>query len=182
MPEEAGEIDHVRRYGDEESDNQHLVFTDIPDPVNRVHERNDGESEERREQPGCKVRRTNQGKYTCCYVIEERPVVTGVVLPYTSRQELVAEPGMDSFVMVEEFEVKLPEAEDECKDEDEYKSIGCAGTCHNQCPTLSTLQSRPSHSQMPYQNPEYRESGGPAKPATERQTDPASPAGARDLP
>ena len=47
--------------------------------------------------------------------------------------------------------------------------------------SLSTLQSRPSHSQMPNQNPEYRESGGPAKPATERQTDPASPAGSRDL-
>ena len=64
VPEEAGEVDHVRRYGDEERGNQHLVFTDIPDPVNCIHQRDDHEAEERREQPGCKVGWPDQGKHT----------------------------------------------------------------------------------------------------------------------
>jgi len=66
-------------------------------------------------------------------------VVTGIVLPYPRGQELVTEPGMDSFVMVKQFEIKLPEAEDKCEDEDDGQGAGGAGACQDILPRIRRM-------------------------------------------
>jgi hypothetical protein len=87
-----------------------------------IYERDNHEPEQGREQPGSKVGRADKGKHARGHVVEEWPVVTGVVLPCPRSQELIAEPGMDRFIMVQQLEVELPEAEDKCKDKNKEKN------------------------------------------------------------
>jgi hypothetical protein len=48
-------------------------------------------------------------------------VVTWVIGPGTFRQQLEGEPGMNRFIVVEQFEIELPEPDNDGRDEDEKK-------------------------------------------------------------
>ena len=94
-------------------------FTDIADAVDAPDKRDDAKTEQGGEKAGGKVGGPDQGKQSRGDIVEERPVITGIILPGSFGQEIIAEPGMDRLVMVEQLEVELPEAKEECKDENE---------------------------------------------------------------
>jgi hypothetical protein len=55
MPEEPGEVYHVGRNGNKETNQQGLVLVDVSDAVNAVHEGDQKESKEGRKQPSHKI-------------------------------------------------------------------------------------------------------------------------------
>ena len=81
MSEEPGEVYHVGRDGNKETNQQGLVLVNVPDAVNAVHKGNQKESEEGRKQPCYEIRIPKRREHSCSDEIQEGSVVTRVIYP-----------------------------------------------------------------------------------------------------
>jgi hypothetical protein len=122
MPEKAGEIYHIRRDRNEQCDQESLVFCDIIEPVNAIYKRDEKNSEKARQQTGYEIETPKCCKHSCGNVIQKRPMITGIIHPCSLGEELIGEPGMNCFIMVEQLKIELPEPDEDGADQDQEKN------------------------------------------------------------
>jgi hypothetical protein len=79
LPKKSGEIDHLRREGDEERGKEGLSFIEVAQTVDRVHQGNQRNTKQGGEEPSYQIRILKEGKHPCGSIVEEGSMVRGIV-------------------------------------------------------------------------------------------------------
>ncbi len=100
VPQEPREVDHIRRDRKEERCYQGLLLVQVAEFVDRIDQRDKQGAEERRKKPAHKIGVPEEREDPGRRIVEERPMVHGVVDIGPLGQEFVREPRVDSLIVV----------------------------------------------------------------------------------